>query len=137
MNVPEHKLPAWKWMTAIAVIGACVLLFFFEPSHYSFYPQCWLHAWTGYSCPGCGGLRATHQLLHGNVLAAFKLNPLFVLLLPAFAWMFIREIGKHVFKPTLPSPFNNRRFGWTVTIAVFVFGVARNLPLPVVAWMSS
>ena len=130
-------LPIWKVAALVAFLVGCVLVFVFEPSHYSFYPRCWLHAWTGLSCPGCGGLRATHQLLHGNVVGAFKLNPLLVVLLPVFAWMVVREVAKYLFDSKLPSPFNNRRFGWIVTIVVIAFGIARNLPVPAFAWMSS
>jgi hypothetical protein len=36
-------------------------------------------------CPGCGSLRAAHQLLHGNVEAAWALNKPFLMALPLAA----------------------------------------------------
>jgi hypothetical protein len=39
-------------------------------------PRCLLHATTGIPCPTCGMTRATWHLLHGEIGAAFLLNPL-------------------------------------------------------------
>ena len=36
----------------------------------------------GIDCPGCGGLRATHALAHGDIVTAFDHNALFVVLVP-------------------------------------------------------
>ena len=33
-------------------------------------------------CPGCGTQRAIHQLLHGNLAAAFQANAMILLILP-------------------------------------------------------
>lgn len=54
----------------------------FEPGEFRLFPPCpflWL---TGFYCPGCGSLRALHQLLHGNFAAAISFNPFAVLALP-------------------------------------------------------
>lgn len=56
------------------------------------FPPCpFLHL-TGWWCPGCGGLRMTHDLLHGDLAAAAHDN-LFVLLgLPLLgAWIVLRR----------------------------------------------
>src|SRR5687767_5236276 len=73
------------WIGCAAAAMAGVLLFFFNPAEHAFYPRCFLKMTTGLDCPGCGGLRATHQLLHGKVREAFALNPLFVVGLPIAA----------------------------------------------------
>ena len=46
-----------------------------------------LHRTTGLLCPGCGSLRALHQLLHGHWETAFRFNPLLVASLPFAAWL--------------------------------------------------
>ena len=75
-------------VTAFAIIGAvsgaavaAVLMvhFLFNPSHYGFYPRCILYRMTGIYCPGCGALRASHQLIHGHFLTALRCNALLVL----------------------------------------------------------
>src|SRR5437867_510709 len=65
----------------IALIGAVLVLFAFPPDRYPFYPRCQFHRLTGLNCPGCGSLRALHEVTHGHVVMAFRLNPLFVLAL--------------------------------------------------------
>jgi hypothetical protein len=106
---------------------ATVVLFAFDPGHYSFYPVCILHRTTGLFCPGCGSLRAVHQLLHGHLAAAFHFNALLVLSLPALAWFLIRfalRAPNHgpasvSFRPSLL---------WCALAVVLAFGIVRNLP---------
>ncbi len=113
-----------------ALAGALALLFWFNPASHSFYPRCMFHAVTGLDCPGCGGLRATHQLLHGKVAEAFRLNPLLVCLLPAGVFLggryaLARLRGKAV--PTQP-PARATAAVWVLAAMVVAFGVLRNLP---------
>ena len=119
------------------VFGLFLVLYFFEPTHYGFYPQCLLHKWTGLSCPGCGGLRATHQLLHGHLAEAFRFNPLLILLLPLFAWTGLRHLLRYYGGKVFPSPFENAVVGWTLAVIVILFGIARNLPFGIFSWMHS
>jgi hypothetical protein len=55
-----------------------------EPGHYPVCPSLFL---TNMYCPGCGGLRMAHSLLHGDIPQAFSMNPLVMLLLPVFAYL--------------------------------------------------
>jgi hypothetical protein len=79
-------------LVALALLGGIAILLFFNPSEHSFYPICLLHATTGLQCPGCGSLRALHQILHGNVVAAFKFNPITVLAVPLAIVIAIRML---------------------------------------------
>jgi hypothetical protein len=68
-------------MIAVA-LAALVALWWWDPAVDGPAPPCpflWL---TGLLCAGCGVLRAIHALLHGDLVAAWFLNPLFVLALP-------------------------------------------------------
>jgi len=40
------------------------------------WPRCWCRTWTGLPCPFCGATHAGLVLLHGDVLAAIRINPL-------------------------------------------------------------
>ena len=99
-----------------------------DPAERSVMPPCPFHALTGWWCPGCGMTRATHHLLHGDVVGALRFNALlpFVLTLIALAWFdwCARTIGKRpVLTGRLPS--------WAVTAGIAVavaFAVVRNLP---------
>ena len=60
---------------------------------------------------------ATHQLLHGHLAAALRMNPLFVVSLPLLGllWLFPRWQRK---------PW----VGWLVLAVVIAYWIARNLP---------
>src|SRR5437660_122637 len=96
MSIPGHKaLPSRviAFATGIALAsGAGLVLFMFDPVQYRFYPRCIFHQTTGLLCPGCGSLRALHQLLHGQVVAAVHFNALLVLGTPMAAWMTARSL---------------------------------------------
>src|SRR5690242_18001165 len=80
---------AWRLLlrgfVVLALALGMIVLYRFNPAQYGFYPRCALYETTGLLCPGCGCLRALHQLLHGNVVQAFRFNALLVLSLPLFA----------------------------------------------------
>ncbi len=61
---------------------AAAVLFFFDPATTEFYPPCLFKTFLGAQCPGCGSLRAAHQLLHGNLKEAWTLNKPLLIALP-------------------------------------------------------
>ena len=69
----------------VAFLLAGTLLFFFDPATAGFYPPCLFRTILGVQCPGCGSLRAAHQLLHGNIAAAWSLNKPLLIALPLAA----------------------------------------------------
>jgi hypothetical protein len=76
---------------AVLLLAALAVLYCFDPSGHAFYPRCAFKAWSGLDCPGCGGLRAGHALLHCDIALALSLNPLVVLLATAvLAWGVVR-----------------------------------------------
>lgn len=118
---------------AVVALGAAAILFSFNPAENGFYPRCFFKLTTGLDCPGCGGLRATHQLLHGHIREALVLNPLFVLSLPLFGYFAARPIVAKFLGRNLPQLFSTITWAWIAGAAVISFGVLRNLPWR--AWM--
>jgi hypothetical protein len=114
-------------LTAGAV--ALVVLFLFDPSTSGFYPICPFHAATGLWCPGCGSLRAMHQLTHGNFAVAWRLNPLFVSLLPVGIWLGAREAIRLATGKVLPAPVMRPIYAWVLVAGVVLFGILRNMPV--------
>jgi hypothetical protein len=100
------------------------LLFFFNPAQHGFYPTCQFHQLTGWDCPGCGGLRATHYLLRGDVVQAFRLNPLFVVTVPlVVGWLAYAVWSRRAGRPVrLPE-----RAAFVAAGVILLFGVLRNL----------
>lgn len=115
-----------------SVIGLLALLlvvaglFRFNPAEHAFYPQCYFHHVTGWQCPGCGGLRAMHQLLHGHVLAALQLNAFAVLALPLCGGLLVREFLAR--RGGRGRWFVSPRWIWCGLAILMVFAVLRNLP---------
>jgi hypothetical protein len=100
------------------VISLTAILFFFDPTRVGIFPVCPLHQYTGWWCPGCGTTRALHQLLHGNLREAFRLNPLAIASLPVIGY-FAMHRERVTFKPD---------WLWVLLGAVVMFGILRNIP---------
>ena len=116
----------------LALLGcasAGLIIYCFNPAENSFYPQCQFHHLTGLSCPGCGGLRALHELSHGHLAAAFRLNALLVVLLPFAAWLALRELALEYAGCRWPGLVTSRAWGWGLFLVVVFFWVGRNAGL--------
>jgi hypothetical protein len=113
-------------LLASALIAAAVL-FCFDPSSHDFYPTCLFHKATGLYCPGCGSLRALHQLLHGHVSAAFRFNPLLIVMLPVSLWFVCLSFRRMIRNQPPPGSFSVKWIWIFVGIGV-LFTIWRNLP---------
>jgi hypothetical protein len=111
-----------------AAMLALIGLWRFNPATTGLFPSCPLHALTGFYCPGCGSLRAVHQLLHGNLGAAFALNPFAVIALPFLLYGLASQVSLQLRGRRLPHFFIPGGWIWTLAAAIIVFGVVRNLP---------
>ena len=107
---------------------ACGYVYFQDPGEPGHYPPCPLKLLTGLDCPFCGSLRATHELMHGNLPVAIDLNALTVfVILPVtmallIAWTVQRWRGKR-FEVDTP-----RWLSVAMVVGVLAFTVVRNLP---------
>lgn len=129
--VVARRVVGWPILLAgLGIAGALVLLYKHHPEGQFFFPRCMLYATTGLLCPTCGGLRASHDLLHGRWLEALRDNALVVAAVPAALgwWLYRRNRNP---APTLP-----RSVWWFLAAVVALFTVLRNLPWPVFRWLS-
>jgi len=121
-------------LASVLAVSAGLVLFWWDPSRSPFYPACSFHRLTGLLCPGCGSLRAWHQLLHGRLAAAFHFNALLVLSLPWLGWLAARSVIR--LSRNQPVAAGIRPVWlWCALAVALAFGVLRNLPLPQVAWL--
>lgn len=108
--------------TGAALLGSLAYIGLGDPHSPSFvFPPCPLKALTGWNCPACGGLRMTHDLLHGDLAAAFVDNAYVLIGLPLLlAFILGRRVqGKQV--PATPLLA-------VVAVSAIAWTVARNLP---------
>src|SRR6478672_8540242 len=73
------------------LLAGAIYVFAFQPGKTGFFPPCLFRLLTGFQCPGCGSTRALHQVLHGHFIAAFELNPLFVIAIPFLLLALLRH----------------------------------------------
>lgn len=104
------------------IAGILVAYYFFFGHSSVFYLPCIFNSFTGYQCPGCGGQRAFHELLHGNFSQAFQLNPLifvvlFVVLLKILSWKY----------PIIKTSLNNKWIFGSLLFLILLFTIFRNL----------
>jgi len=112
----------------LAAAAAVAVLYCFAPEEHRFYPRCLFYSVTGLQCPGCGGLRAAHRLLHGDLAAAWKLNPLAVSLIPLTGIWLVAYLLKRETAQSSLRVFRKRSVVWGIVIGAALFVVLRNLP---------
>lgn len=118
-----------------AVLAGCVALAVVDPAGGP--PICPFRELTGWDCPGCGGTRAAHQLLTGNLSAAVDLNVLAVVALPFVVWALWVVLVRAFGGPRLALPAVSRRWSMVALVAVGVFWVVRNLAGTPFAWLGT
>ncbi len=104
------------------LVGSLVYVGLADPHNPRFlFPACPFKALTGWNCPACGGLRMTHDLLHGDLAAAVVDNVFLLVGLPALlAWIVVRwRTGRPVF--TTPAIA-------VIAVLAVVWTVVRNTP---------
>lgn len=127
--------PRWQRAVLLLTLSAAgvvlVLLHGHEPATVDL-PACTFRGLSGWHCPGCGSMRATHHLLHGHVQQAFAHNALlmaapFILGLQYLRWR-LRHNG---YRPFVDRA---RLLGWLGLVVAWA--LLRNLvnwgapPLP-------
>lgn len=101
-----------------------------DPNSPGHYPLCPTRALFGVDCPGCGGLRATHDLLCGNVSGALDHNVLIVVFIPVAIYFWVRWAVRAWRGRTPETTYGEfRRRNQVLVVAMvllLVFGVVRN-----------
>lgn len=97
----------------------------------SLFPPCPFRLLTGWSCPFCGGLRMTHDLLHGDLAAAAADNVFLVVGFPLLAlwWLWRRRNGRSAFTPSVIVVIVVAAVAWTVIRNFDGFPLVAALPV--------
>lgn len=106
MSVAAARLPEplrAPLLVGAAGAAAAAALLLRDPHTPGSWPVCPILAVTGVPCPACGGLRATHDLLTGHLVAALSSN--------AFAALTVLLAGL-AYVTWLASAARGRRLTW-------------------------
>lgn len=112
---------------AATIASVCGIVSIFPPSEYHFYPVCPFYAATHLLCPGCGGTRALHYLLHFNLAAAWHFNALIAICTPLALFCFAAwyySVMRYGHAPAIVVP------RWAIGSAyvlVISFAIVRNM----------
>jgi hypothetical protein len=101
-----------------------------DPNQPGHYPVCPTKLLFGVDCPGCGMMRATHDLVTGNVAGALDHNVLIVVFAPLVVILWLRWFLRS-WRGSTPevsyAQFRRRNLWMYGALAfVLVFGVVRN-----------
>lgn len=132
---PRARLAGFATVGVVAA-AACIRVALVDPAHPGHYPLCPFRWATSLDCPGCGTLRAAHQLLHGHPGAAADYNLFFVvaapLLLVGWVVAVARAAGWQRPLPRVPASVLP-----AIPVLVIAFWLVRNLPLPGCTWLAA
>jgi hypothetical protein len=121
-SVPRRQRLYIAAGTGAALAGALGYVGLVDPHNTgSLYAPCLFKWLTGWNCPLCGGLRMTHDLLHGDLAASINDNVFALVGIPVLAgWILLhRRHGKGPLQ--IPAVL-------MITLAAAVWTVVRNLP---------
>jgi hypothetical protein len=132
-HVKDSRIPQARWrafvgpsMVGFIATGMVAVVAMVDPNEPGHYPTCPFLTLTGYTCPGCGSMRAVHALAHGDVLGATAYNPLTVAAVPILVliWLkWLRRAGSEIPRGE-PAP---ALLIWSFATVVIAFWVGRNL----------
>jgi hypothetical protein len=118
-NVTRTRLYAGSGALTVGALAYIGLVDPHRPG--ALFPGCPFKMLTGWNCPACGGLRMTHDVLHGDLAAAVVDNVFLLIALPMLALWSVWRVrrGEQAFNPAAIA---------VITIAVVGWTVLRNLP---------
>ncbi len=127
-----------KLMKRILVyaLAACLPIAFFiffhdfYHDHSPFALPCLFHQLTGLWCPGCGGQRALHFLLHGQFLTALRHNVLVPFVVAGGLYLYYMIIESWILgnQRLLNSFHISPRYAGYFIIFLALYAMLRNIP---------
>lgn len=124
---PKHPIGAFVSLSFLGLVLG-LAFFFFDPATQGMFWRCPFNAITGLDCPGCGGQRALHALLHVRFMEALHFNmPAVLLFFPAAAYAYLAYAINVTTGKRLPMPeFTLVRLAILVGILI-IYGILRNI----------
>ena len=133
MTIEQFRKYIDRYWLPVLICALAVFFYVFDPvsaADRHLFLKCIFHQATGFYCPGCGGQRAAHQLMHGHIGQAAGYNLLLVLILPLAIWHIALHIWNTFGTPKLHlSLFRYPLTSRVLLLAVLLFWLLRNIPV--------
>lgn len=113
----------------IAALGVLGLYTLVDPGTSIIAPKCFVKMLTGYDCPSCGGQRALHAILNGNIKEALLLNPFLFIAIPYLLAVAYTAFSHSKVATALRPYIQHRITIYFYIILYFAWWIIRNTPL--------
>jgi len=122
-------------LAAAALLAGFTYVGLVSPDELGHYPVCPLRALTGWDCPLCGGTRAVHALVHGDLAAALDHNVLVTIAVPVALVLWLRWAWRRSRGADAGLVALGGRSATALLAVGITFAVVRNLPFA--GWLGS
>ena len=117
-----------KIVIGLALIAALVILTLIDPAQSVWMPKCPFKLITGLQCPGCGGQRAAHALLQGDIVGALRYNWFLIYAAPYLLLLIIeRFFLRGEWQTKVRRWAENKYVVWLYIVSYCVWLVVRNI----------
>ena len=103
------------------------LLYFVDPATTRFSYKCPFKLLTGLDCPGCGGQRAVHAFLHGDIVGGLQYNPFLIVGVLYLACALIAQYIRRPWAEIVRRKIINVRVAYIYIALMIIWWVVRNL----------
>ncbi|MFN9800588.1 MAG: DUF2752 domain-containing protein [Bacteroidota bacterium] len=127
MDTPANKSAWMKILPVTVMLAGLFIIAIYPPEEHSFYGTCIFRSVTGLDCAGCGTLRGTHALLHGDIASAFRLNALYVISIPFLIYALFIQLRWAPERGALFSLYSQINRWWIIIGLIVAWTIARNI----------
>lgn len=122
------RFSTWKIVLLFCFLIGLLIYGNIDPVSSEWFPKCPFLMLTGLECPGCGSQRAIHQLLNGNLNAAFTYNPFAIIALPYMLLGVLFEIKSINNRfPKIERLLFGYKTIYIILAAIILFWIFRNI----------
>ena len=119
-----------KELKKISIFSIILIAYLILGSIFHIFIPCPIHSLTNLYCPGCGVTRMILSIFKLDFYQAFRYNPLLFIMLPIFIFYFIDYIiSLFKGKKALYTKINSKACIFLIIIFI-VYGIVRNIYLP-------
>lgn len=127
LSIEQVRMKKSNWIFLVLFVILTIYYYLVSPESGSVMWNCPFKWITGLDCPSCGGQRAYHAFLHGDLEKAFSYNAFLFMSVPYLLMVFYSLMSGSRFARKLEKYVLNRYVFGTFMVLVVIWWVVRNL----------